>query len=112
TDAVKSKPSVSLGYSVPVVALGDFVYYPTADNKISVYNAKTQVHEKDNFVTDGTTFKSVFALAADEQSGEIFVTDALDFSSNGTLTAFDKTGKKEYTITTGISPGRVILVNK
>ncbi|MES2265754.1 MAG: DUF5074 domain-containing protein [Bacteroidota bacterium] len=112
TDAVKSKPAVALGYNIPVIALGDFVYYPTADNKIAVYNAKTQKAEKDNFITDGTTFTSAFALAADELTGEIFVTDAKDFNSNGTLTAFDKNGKKEYEITTGISPGRVILVNK
>lgn len=112
TDAVKSKPAVSLGYNIPIIALGDFVYYPTADNKIAVYNAKTQKPEKENFVTDGTTFLSAFALAADELTGEIFVTDAKDFNSNGTLTSFDKNGKKEYVLTTGISPGRVILVNK
>ena len=112
TDVVKSKPVVTLGYNIPIIALGDFVYYPTADNKIAVYNTKTQKPEKDNFVTDGTTFTSAFALAADELTGEIFVTDAKDFSSNGTLTAFDKNGKKEYSIATGISPGRVILVNK
>jgi YVTN family beta-propeller protein len=111
TDAVKSKPVVSLGYSIPIVALGDFVYYPTADNKIAVYNAKTQAPEKDNFITDGTTITSVFALTANQVTGEIFVADAKDFNSNGTLTAFDKNGKKEYSITTGISPGRVILVN-
>ena len=111
TDAVKSHPVVDLGYNIPIVSLGDYVYYVTADNKIAVYNAKKQAPEKDNFVTDGTTFTSAFALAVNETTGEIFVTDAKDFNSNGTLTAFDKNGKKEYSITTGISPGKVILIN-
>lgn len=111
-DAVKSQPTVNLGYNIPIVSLGDFVYYPTADNKIAVYNAKTQTLEKDNFVTDGTTFISAFALATNELTGEVFVTDAKDFNSNGTLYAFDKNGKKEYSVTTGISPGRVIFLNK
>jgi YVTN family beta-propeller protein len=112
TDAVKSQPVVNLGYNIPIVAVGDFIYYPTADNKIAVYNAKTQKAEKDSFVTDGTTFTSAFALAANELTGEIFVTDAKDFNSNGMLYAFDRNGKKEYTVTIGISPGKVIVVNK
>jgi YVTN family beta-propeller protein len=112
TDVVKSSPAVSLGYNIPVYAQGDFVYYPTADNKIAVYNAKTQASASANFITDGTVITTPYAISGDPLTGEIFVTDAKDYASNGTLTAFDKTGKKEYTIVTGISPGKVVLVNK
>jgi YVTN family beta-propeller protein len=112
TDAVKSKPTVSLGYNVPVYAQGDFVYYPTADNKIAVYNAKTQAASAANFITDGTVITTPYAISGDPATGEIFVTDAKDYSSNGTLTAFDKNGKKEYSIVTGINPGKITLLNK
>jgi YVTN family beta-propeller protein len=112
TDVVKSTKELSLGYNIPIYTQGDFVYYPTADNKIAVYNAKTQTSSSANFITDGTAIASPYAISGDERTGEIFITDAKDYSSNGTLTAFDKTGKKEYTINTGISPGKVILVNK
>ena len=112
TDAVKSHPAATLGYNVPVYVQGDFVYYPTADNKIAVYNAKTQVASTANFITDGTVITSPYAISGDASTGEIFITDAKDYSSNGTLTAFDKTGKKEYVVTTGINPGKITLVNK
>lgn len=112
TDLVKSQPPVSLGYSIPIFAQGDFVYYPTADNKIAVYNAKTQTASSANFITDGTALKIPFAIAGDPATGEIFITDAVDYSSNGTLYAFDKTGKKEYSIGVGISPGKIALLNK
>lgn len=112
TDAVKSQSDLLLGYNVPMAALGDFVYYPTADNKIAVYNAKTQTAGAANFITDGTVITSPYAISADPLTGEIFVSDAKDYSSNGTLYAFDKTGKKEYAITTGINPGRITFVNK
>jgi len=112
TDAVKSTITTTLGYGVPIAVSGDLVYYLTADNKIAVYSAKTQTAVQANFITDGTVITTPYAIAADPQTGEVFITDAKDYSSNGALFAFDKTGKKEYTITTGINPGRVILVNK
>jgi YVTN family beta-propeller protein len=112
TDLVKTSPAVSLGYNVPIYAQGDFVYYPTADNKIAVYNAKTQTSSSASFITDGTVITTPYAISGDILTGEIFVADAKDYSSNGTVTAFDKTGKKEYSITTGISPGKIALVNK
>jgi len=112
TDVAKSQTTLSLGYNIPMAANGDFVYYPTLDNKIAVYNAKTQSAGAANFITDGTVLTSPYAIAVDSLSGEVFVSDAKDYSSNGTLYAFDKTGKKEYSITTGINPGRIIFVNK
>ncbi|HEY0246355.1 MAG TPA: DUF5074 domain-containing protein [Mucilaginibacter sp.] len=112
TDIVKSKTTLNLSYNIPITVNGDFVYYFTADNKIAVYNAKTQTLASANFITDGTTITTPFAITIDSISGEVFITDAKDYSSNGALYAFDKTGKKEYSITTGISPGKVVLVNK
>jgi YVTN family beta-propeller protein len=112
TDVVKSQTDLNLGYNVPVYSQGDYVYYPTVDNKVAVYNAKTQTLSSASFITDGTVITTPYAISGDELTGEIFITDAKDYSSNGTLTAFDKTGKKEYTINTGISPGKIVLINK
>jgi YVTN family beta-propeller protein len=112
TDAVKSQTNLPLGFNIPMAANGDFVYYVTADNKIAVYNAKTQAAAQANFITDGTVITTPYAISVDALSGEVFVSDAKDYSSNGTLYAFDKTGKKEYSITTGIDPGKIIFVNK
>jgi YVTN family beta-propeller protein len=112
TDAVKSQTNLLLGFNIPMAANGDFVYYATADNKIAVYNAKTQTAAQANFITDGTAITTPYAISVDAISGEVFVSDAKDYSSNGTLYAFDKTGKKEYSITTGINPGKITFVNK
>lgn len=112
TDVVKSQNNLLLGYNIPMATDGDLVYYPTADNKIAVYDAKAQSAVKANFITDGTVITAPYAISVDELSGEVFISDAKDYSSNGTLYAFDKTGKKEYSITTGINPGRITFVNK
>jgi len=112
TDAVKSQTNLLLGYNIPMAANGDFVYYVTADNKIAVYNAKTQAAVQANFITDGTVITTPYAISVDAISGEVFISDAKDYTSAGALYAFDKTGKKEYSISTGINPGRITFVNK
>ena len=112
TDVVQSTAAVSLSYNIPIVVNGDFAYYFTVDNKIAVYNTKTQAIAQANFITDGTTITTPYAITVDSITGEVFITDAKDYSSNGTLYAFDKTGKKEYTLVTGINPGKVALINK
>lgn len=112
TDAVKTTTNLSFGYNIPIAVNGDFVYYPTADNKIAVYNAKTQTAGVANFITDGTVITSPYAITTDPRTGEVFVADAKDYSSNGILYAFDKSGKKEYSITVGINPGKITLVDK
>jgi hypothetical protein len=112
TDAVTSQPAVNLGFNIPIAVQGNLVYYATSDNKIAVYNALTQAAAQVNFITDGTTITTPYAIAADATTGEVFVTDAKDYSSNGTLYAFDKTGKLEYSVTVGINPGRIALLKK
>lgn len=116
TDAVISQSNPGIGFSIPLYVQGDYVYYPTtpdfANYKIAVYNTKTQTVAAANFITDGTVITNPYAIAGDPQTGEIFITDAPSYTANGTLTAFDKTGKKEYTINVGINPGKIVLVNK
>jgi YVTN family beta-propeller protein len=112
TDAVVSSPPVNLGFNVAITVQGDNVYYVTGDNKVAVYNAKTQTASQANFITDGTTITTPYALTADPISGEVFVADATDYASDGVMYAFDKTGKKEYSIKTGIIPGKMVLINK
>jgi len=111
-DTVKSKPAVSIGFNVPMTNLGNQIYFPTADNKIAVYSSISNKIIQTNFITDGTVITSPYAIQADPTSGEIFVADAKDYSSDGTLDAFNSSGKLEYKLTVGINPGKIAFVNK
>ncbi len=91
---------------------GDNIYFVTSAGKIEIYNAKTQSISNPGFITDGTAITTPYCVASDGATGEVFVTDAKDYASNGTLFAFDKTGKKEYSITVGINPGSIALLKQ
>lgn len=112
TDVVKTTKDIDAGYGTPFFVSGDIAYYYSDAGKIKVYNLKTQLVINDNFTIGGTTLNAPYSLAVDPTTGEVFVTDAKDFSSNGKLFAYDKTGKYEYDIATGINPGAIVFVNK
>jgi YVTN family beta-propeller protein len=112
TDATTSQTTVDVGYGSPFIVSGDNGYYLSSGGKVVVYNTKTQAISSANFITDGTKVTTAYGLNANSTTGEVFVTDAKDYVSNGSLYAFDKTGKIEYTITVGINPANIVFVNK
>jgi YVTN family beta-propeller protein len=117
TDNLKSPSVVGLYPSVgniPITVNGDLVYYATyatGNNKIAVYNAKTQTAVTDNFITDGTNIQFPASICANPVTGEVYVSDAKDFALNGVVDVFDKTGKLEYSFPTGVNPVKVKLLN-
>lgn len=96
----------------PLAIAGDNGYYIDGDGTIKIYNVKTLTAGTTNFIADATVLKAGYAINVLASTGEVFVTDAVDYSSNGTLYAFDKTGKKEYSFTTGVNPGTITFVSK
>jgi hypothetical protein len=106
TDQVKSQTNFD---GSNMIISGDNLYFVTSANKIVVYNVKSQSVTNQSFVTDGTAITTPYALAMDSSTGELFVADAKDYTSNGAVYVFDKTGKKEYSITVGINPGKIAL---
>lgn len=112
TDVVKSIKPFDAGYATPFVVNGDFAYYASDLSKVKVFNVRTETTASENFITDGTVLTTPYAIAVDATTGELFVTDALNYKLNGVLYAFDKSGKKEYSAPTGIIPGSIAFLNK
>jgi YVTN family beta-propeller protein len=95
-----------------MIIQGDNLYFITSANKIIVYNAVSQSITNTNFISDGTVITTPYSIGADGVTGEVFVTDAKNFTSNGSLFVFDKTGKKEYSTIVGVNPGKVAILKK
>jgi hypothetical protein len=94
--------------NLALTGAGNFVYFFDNLNNLQAFNATT--HAITNFVTDGTSFTHPTCIAASATTGEVFVGDAKDGTTNGIVYAFDKTGKLEYTVTAGINPSQILLV--
>lgn len=100
---------------------GDSLYYYatewnnyTATNSISygIINVKTKEVVSSNFITDGTEREITipYGIAIHPESGDIFVTDAKNYVSSGTLYCFDKNGRKKWSVRTGDIPAHIVFL--
>ena len=100
---------------------GDSLYYYatewnnyTSSNTITygIIDVKTKEVVSQNFITDGTE-KDItipYGIAIHPETGDIFVTDAKNYVSSGTLYCFDKSGKKKWSVRTGDIPAHIVFL--
>ncbi|MDE7396621.1 MAG: YncE family protein [Muribaculum sp.] len=97
-------------------------YYATEWNNFNASNTITygiidiRTREKisDNFITDGTEKEITmpYGIAIHPENGDIFVTDAKNYVSSGTLYCFSHEGKKKWSVRTGDIPAHITFLKK
>ena len=102
---------------------GDSLYiYSTEWSYIAMENvitygivdvAKKTVVTK-NFITDGTekNIKIPYGITVNPVTKDIYVTDAKDYVSPGTLYCFDKNGKQQWNVRTGDIPAHFVFLKE
>lgn len=118
TDQVKD----SLGVPASNLCIcGDSIYLhsteyneSTKQNTITyaIVNIQTKEVVNRNFITDGTekSIKIPYGIAVNPETKDIFITDARDYVTPGTLYCFDKNGKKKWDVVTGDIPAHIAFV--
>lgn len=102
---------------------GDFLYYysveysyETNSNQVNygIINVKTMEIVTDNFVKDGTEtdIKIPYGIALHPVTGDIFVTDAKNYVSSGTLHCYSRDGVKKWSVRTGDIPAHMAFLKK
>jgi len=101
---------------------GDSLYYYatewnnyTASNTVSygIIDIRTKQIVSTNFITDGTEKEITipYGIAIHPETGDIFVTDAKNYVSSGTLYCFDRKGRKKWSVRTGDIPAHIAFLN-
>ena len=102
---------------------GDRLYYISSElndytgtNSISygIIATRTKKVIATNFITDGTEheIKMPYGLAVHPETGDIYLTDAKNYVSSGTLYCFSPEGKKKWSIRTGDIPASICFLPK
>lgn len=121
---VKKGDKYELGGSVnvPVSSMalaGDKIYVigstytpPAWALTTNIVNAKTRKLESGSFITDGTEsdITTAFTVTVNPGNGDIYVTDAKDYVSSGTLHCYTGSGKHKWSVHTGDIPGRIAFL--
>lgn len=100
---------------------GDSLYYYATEwndfaaaNTINygIIDLRTKKVVSDNFITDGTEREITipYGIAVHPETGDIFVTDAKNYVSSGTLYCFDRKGRKKWSVRTGDIPAHITFL--
>lgn len=78
----------------------------------NIVNAKTRELESGSFITDGTEsgITTAFTVTVNPGNGDIYVTDAKDYVSSGTLHCYTGSGKHKWSVRTGDIPDRIAFL--
>lgn len=97
---------------------GDYMYFYATEwnnyessNKVTygIIDIRTKEVVSSNFITDGSEAEIAvpYGIAIHPETGDIFVTDAKNYVSSGTLYCFDRQGRKKWSVRTGDIPAHI-----
>lgn len=79
-----------------------------------IVNIQTKESITDRFITDGTeqNIKKPFGIAVHPITKDIYLTDARNYVTPGTLYCFDENGKKKWEVRTGDAPAHIAFTGQ
>lgn len=90
--------------------------YVTMGNEITygIIDVRTKKLVTDNFITDGTDakIKIPYGIKVNPITKDIYVTDAKNYVTPGTLYCFGRDGRKKWEVRTGDIPAHIAFVGK
>jgi hypothetical protein len=78
---------------------------------VKTFDCKTEKIISTNFISDSTVLERPFSISVHPTNGNVYLTDARDYTSKGDLLCFSRTGKLLYKIESiGLNPNTVLAV--
>ena len=76
-----------------------------------VYNTATNTFVRNEFIADGTIIQTPYGINIDEQNGDVYIADAKNFVSAGSVTCFGSNGVKKFSfsVSPGVSPNTILF---
>ncbi len=84
------------------------------DPTYAIVNVVTKEVVSLNFITDGTEkeIKMPYGISTHPETGDIYVTDAKNYVVTGTLSCYNKEGKRKWRVETGDIPAHMAFLYK
>lgn len=79
-------------------------------SRIMILDLLTGQLIRQHFVTDGTVLQTVYGITTDPITGNVWVADAKDMTSTGTVHCFSSEGKRLQSYGVGINPAKMVVV--
>jgi len=80
---------------------------------VKTFDCNTEQIIADNFITDSTTLERPFSITVHPTNGNVYLTDARNYTVKGDLLCFNRKGKLQYKIESiGLNPNTVVIKQK
>jgi len=80
---------------------------------VKTFDCNTEQIISDNFITDSTTLERPFSITVHPTNGNVYLTDARNYTVKGDLLCFNRKGKLLYKIESiGLNPNTVVIKQK
>jgi DNA-binding beta-propeller fold protein YncE len=76
---------------------------------IKVLDLETDEVIKDQFISDGTQLKTPYGIKVNPLNGDVYITDAGTFTTNGDVYCFDNQGRKKFSFEAGLNPQAMVF---
>ncbi len=76
-----------------------------------VFNSATNTIVRNEFITDGTFITTPYGINIDELNGDVYIADAKNYVSAGSVTCFSSEGVKKFSfsVAPGVSPNKIVF---
>ncbi len=114
TNLTSSNLGAAFNYSNIRIA-GDiaYLYNNYGDTSTAkVYNTATNSIIRTKFITDGTVITTAYGININEENGDVYIADAKNFITAGTVTCFTSAGVKKFSfsVSPGVNPNKILFV--
>ena len=83
--------------------------YSTNEYSVKVMDVLTEQIVKEQFITDGTTLTAPYGIAVNPANGDVYLTDAYQYTTNGDVYCFGADGHKKFSFEAGICPSCIVF---
>lgn len=78
---------------------------------LQVMDLVTENIINEHFISDNTELNVPYCIAVNPRNGDVYVTDAYNFTVNGDVYCFGQDGKKKFSFEVGINPSEIVFLN-
>ncbi|MGI6341688.1 MAG: YncE family protein [Bacteroidales bacterium] len=84
--------------------------FNTGKGNVITFNVRTEQLVSNNFISDNTKIKTLYGIAIDKETGDVYISDAKDFTNTGFVYCFDKDGKQKFNFEAGLNPSKMVFM--
>lgn len=96
----------------PIAYLYTYDYH-TEKSAIKVFDLTAGKVIRDNFITDGTIVQTPFSIQMNPFSGNVYITEAYNYSVKGDILCFNQHGQLQYRLNEiGLNPNTIVFSDK